>query len=136
MRLVIPACLVWPLAATELGFLGYWVLTFAGLISVGPDPFLQQWNYSFLGLDLSAIGLGLAGVALRRRRQAPLLDLLVVISLTLTAVAGLMALNFYFVRRDFDPAWWLPNGWLLAFGAAGLAVVARASAREESVTPC
>jgi hypothetical protein len=127
MKLAIPAWLTWPLAVTEAGFLAYWGLTFAGVISVGDDPFLQQWNYSFLGLDLTAIALGLAGVTLRRWRRRPVLDLLIVVSLTLTAVAGLMALNFYLVRRDFDPAWWLPNGWLLAFGAAGLIAIGRAS---------
>lgn len=41
---------------TGLGFLGYWVATATGLISVGEDELLQQWNWSFAGLDLCGPG--------------------------------------------------------------------------------
>lgn len=43
-----------------------------------------------------------------------------VISLALTSAAGVMALNFYVIRGDFDPAWWLPNLWLALFPAVAL----------------
>lgn len=112
---------------TDLGFLGYWVVTVLGMISVGPDPLLQQWNWSFLGLDLAAIGLGLTGLAVgaRARLSIPLIT----VSLSLTAAAGLMALNFYVIRGEYDPMWWLPNLWLLCFPVVALVVLLRATPR-------
>ena len=108
---------------TDLGFLGYWIATALGAISVGTDPLLRQWNWSFLGLDLAAIGLGLAGLALGpRSRTAPQL---LVVSLALTAAAGLMALNFYVVRGDYEPMWWIPNLWLLLFPLVALPALLR-----------
>ncbi|MET8778696.1 DUF5360 family protein [Nocardia sp. NPDC004654] len=99
---------------TDLGFLAYWVATALGALSVGTDPFLRQWNWSFLGLDLAAIGIGLASLAVAGRQPA-LAERMMLVSLTATAAAGLMALNFYLVRCEFDPAWWIPNAWLLFF---------------------
>ncbi|MGI5220529.1 DUF5360 family protein [Nocardia sp. CA-290969] len=99
---------------TDLGFLAYWIATVLGVVSVGADPFLQQWNWSFLGLDLAAIGLGLGSLLLARRRPEAG-ERLMLVSLTATAAAGVMALNFYLIRCEFDPAWWIPNGWLVLF---------------------
>jgi multisubunit Na+/H+ antiporter MnhF subunit len=104
---------------TDVGFLGYWVLTITGFLSVGTDPLLQAWNWSFLGLDLVAIGTGLLSVRLVTRSPSTS-DRLMVVSLALTAAAGLMALNFYVVRADYDLAWWLPNLWLLLFPTTAL----------------
>jgi hypothetical protein len=104
---------------TDLGFLGYWVLTVVGLVSVGADPLLQAWNWSFVALDLLAISTGLVSVWLASRAPVPA-DGLMVISLTLTAAAGLMALSFYVLRADYDVLWWLPNLWLLLFPTAAL----------------
>jgi len=36
---------------------------------------------------------------------------------TATLCAGLMAIAFWWLRRDFDPAWWLPNLYLVAWPA-------------------
>ncbi|MFE3961125.1 DUF5360 family protein [Nocardia sp. NPDC059091] len=102
---------------TDLGFLAYWAGTALGVLSVGPDRFLQQWNWSFLGLDLAAIGLGLAGLA--ARSGAGSLPMITV-SLSLTSAAGLMALNFYVLHGDYDLAWWLPNLWLVGFPIVAL----------------
>ncbi|MEV3959673.1 DUF5360 family protein [Nocardia sp. NPDC050193] len=107
---------------TDLGFLAYWVATVFGVVSVGADPFLQQWNWSFLGLDLAAIGLGLGSLLLVRRRPAAG-ERLMLVSLTATAAAGVMALNFYLVRCEFDPAWWIPNGWLVLFPAVAITAI-------------
>nr|WP_279672083.1 DUF5360 family protein [Flexivirga meconopsidis] len=104
---------------TDVGFLCYWLLTAGGAISVGVDPFLHQWNWSFIGLDLLAIALGLLSVA-TARRSPERSRMLMVISLTATAAAGLMAINFYAIRCSFDPAWWLPNLWLLLFPVIAL----------------
>ncbi|WP_410876113.1 DUF5360 family protein [Nocardia sp. A7] len=108
---------------TDLGFLGYWIVTALGVLSVGPDPFLRQWNWSFLGLDLAAIGLGLAGLALGSRSAVGLQ--VIVVSLALTAAAGLMALNFYVIRGDYSLMWWIPNMWLFLFPVAALATIVR-----------
>lgn len=55
------SCAVKPaMLITDLAFALYWVLTAAGVFTVGADTTVQQWNWSFLGLDLLVIGLGLA----------------------------------------------------------------------------
>lgn len=41
--------------------------------------------------------------------------MLMVVSLSLTATAGGMALAYWAVRGEFQPAWWLPNTYLLLF---------------------
>ncbi|MBW2224881.1 MAG: DUF5360 family protein, partial [Deltaproteobacteria bacterium] len=33
----------------------------------------------------------------------------------LTSCSGLMAVSFWTLRADFDPAWWLPNLFLLLY---------------------
>ncbi|MFE1596680.1 DUF5360 family protein [Nocardia sp. NPDC058705] len=116
---------------TDLGFLAYWVAIALGLISVGADEFLQQWNWSFLGLDAAAIGLGLVGLALGRRSASSML--LIVVSLSLTSAAGLMALNFYVIRGEYSLMWWIPNLWLFAFPVVALVGIIRASASAEIV---
>lgn len=115
---------------TDLGFLAYWVATALGVVSVGTDPFLQQWNWSFLGLDLVAIGLGLVSLIVMRRHRA-IGERLMLVSLTATFAAGLMALNFYLVRCEFDPGWWIPNGWLVLFPVAALTVMLMATPKYE-----
>lgn len=110
------------LFGTDLGFLGYWVATALGVISVGSDPMLQQWNWSFLGLDIAAISLGLLSLLLSRMR-APAATPLLLVALALTSAAGLMALNFYILRGEFDLAWWAPNLWLFAFPIVAITLV-------------
>ncbi|MEU5873568.1 DUF5360 family protein [Glycomyces sp. NPDC047369] len=107
---------------TDLGFLGYWVATALGFLSVGGGRLMHDWNWSFIGLDIAAISTGLLSVHLSRR-GAPSATALMVISLTLTSAAGLMAVNFYMLRGDFDPMWWIPNLWLLAFPMVALALL-------------
>lgn len=102
--------------ATDLGFAAYWLVTALGIIPAAylfkdyHDPFMVSWNWSFLPIDLLASASGLAGVALgsRGRRLAD-------VSLALTFCAGGMALSFWAMRGDFDPAWWLANGFLAAW---------------------
>lgn len=113
---------------TDLGFLAYWIATALGVVSVGTDPFLQQWNWSFLGVDLIAIGVGLASLLVARRRPA-VAERMMLVSLTATAAAGLMALNFYLVRCEFDPAWWAPNAWLVLFPAVAIGAMFLTTAR-------
>ena len=116
----VKAAMLW----TDLGFLGYWIATAAGILSVGGGRFMSDWNWSFLGMDLTAIGTGLLSLVLARTGH-PAARTLMVISLTLTSAAGLMAVNFWILRADFDLAWWLPNLWLLIFPAVALAALSR-----------
>ncbi|WP_222848261.1 DUF5360 family protein [Cellulosimicrobium cellulans] len=109
---------------TDVGFLGYWIATAAGFLSVGGGRFMSDWNWSFLGMDLTAIGTGLLSLVLARTGH-PAARTLMVISLTLTSAAGLMAVNFWILRGDFDLAWWLPNLWLLLFPVVALVALSR-----------
>jgi hypothetical protein len=109
---------------TDLGFFSYWVLVSIGVISVGKEGTLLDWNWSFFGLDMLAIFIGL-GSLIAARRGSPLATQLIVISLTLTSAAGLMAVSFYLIRFEFDPAWWIPNLWLLLFPIVGLVSLLR-----------
>jgi len=37
------------------------------------------------------------------------------VSLVMTSVSGLQAIAFWAIRCEFDPAWWIPNGFLLLY---------------------
>ncbi len=103
----------------DLGFIAYWAITLAGVI---PDallfkdydnPILSAWNWSFLPLDLAISATGLT--ALRRAKVGLDWRNLALVSLVLTSCSGLMAVSFWTLRADFDPAWWLPNLFLLLY---------------------
>jgi hypothetical protein len=111
---------------TDLGFLAYWIATAAGMVSVGGGAVMQDWNWSFLGLDLFAIFTGLASILLSRRGH-PAGRGLMLVSLALTSAAGLMAVNFWAIRGEFDPIWWAPNLWLFLFPAIALTLLLRSS---------
>lgn len=110
---------------TDLGFLAYWIATAVGVLSVGGGPIMQDWNWSFLGLDLIAISTGLTSIAMTKKAHPAGHDLMF-ISLALTSAAGLMALNFWAIRGEFDPVWWIPNLWLFLFPAVALLLLLRA----------
>jgi hypothetical protein len=113
-RLLRPLFLV-----VDLGFIAYWAITLAGVIPAEylfkdyDDPILQAWNWSFLPLDLGISATGLA--ALRRARTGRAWRSLAIVSLVLTPCSGLMAVSFWALRGDFDPAWWAPNLFLLLY---------------------
>lgn len=98
------------LVATDLGLLAYWVLTALGIVSVGGDPTLKAWNWSFLPLDLLAIAAGLVSSSLSRRKRIAVP--LYAAALALTHAAGLMALSFFVLWGTWDLSWWLVNLWL------------------------
>ncbi|WP_402843334.1 DUF5360 family protein [Microbacterium sp. GXS0129] len=121
----VKATMLW----TDLGFLAYWVATAAGVLSVGGGQIMKDWNWSFFGLDLIAITTGLLSLVLSRCGH-PAGRSLMLVSLSLTAAAGLMALNFWAIRCEFDLAWWAPNLWLFLFPVVALFLLLRpASAR-------
>lgn len=113
----------WTLVAmvvTDLGFLFYWAMIVTGrlparvMFAEYADPRVTAWNWSFLPLDVAASVLGLSAVRSLRQgdRRAPAR---LAASLALTCTAGGMALAFWAQRGQFDPAWLLPNAFLLVF---------------------
>ena len=72
------------------------------------DPRVVAWNWSFFPLDLAFSLTGLAAVRLSRR-GSPLWKPIALISLILTMVAGGMAVGYWALLGEFDPAWFLPN---------------------------
>lgn len=113
----IPLLLRLNLLVTDIGFVAYWVITAFGLLPPQwlfqdyANPILVAWNWSFAPLDLIASFCGLYALHLIRRRNW-LWSHFATISLALTFCAGLMALSFWWIRRDFDLGWWLPNAYL------------------------
>jgi hypothetical protein len=112
------------MAATDFGFLAYWslsgVLAF-GWLSLPPDwlysdyadPMMVIWNWSFAPLDILASVTGLW--ALRQASRGKAWRGVALVSATLTFCAGFMAISFWAIGRDFDPSWWLPNLFLMAW---------------------
>jgi len=107
------------LTITDLLFLAYWLAagaSAAGLIALPPslmyagydEPRVAAWNWSFFPIDLAFSLTGLAAVRAARRGDR-LWKPLALISLILTMVAGLMAVAYWTLLGEFDPAWFLPN---------------------------
>lgn len=107
------------LVVTDVGLLGYWVLSAVGVISVGGDATLHAWNWSFLPLDLLAIALGLAWSLLPKNH--PWNMSVLVAALALTHAAGLMAISFFAQWGSWGPSWWVVNLWFMLL-PMGLAV--------------
>jgi hypothetical protein len=114
------------LTTTEIGMLAYWVLAASmalGLMNIPPDwmysnhtdPIIVAWNWSFFPIDVLFAGTGLVA---RYSARAP--KHLADISLTLMFCAGLMALSFWTIRREFDAFWWAANAWLVGMATFGL----------------
>jgi hypothetical protein len=136
------------LLATDALFLAYWLV--AGLAELGlvslpaslmyagyGDARVCAWNWSFFPLDVAFSVSGLLAVRWARRddarwRPAALL------SLTLTMVAGLMAVSYWALMGEFVASWFLPNlllvVWPIPYLAALLRDVARLG-RTASVQP-
>lgn len=102
----------------------YWTaaaLMAAGLVRLPAEamyagygtPIIDAWNWSFAPLDLAFAVAGLFSVHLANRGD-PRWRGLAIVSLTLTFAAGLMAVSFWALTGDFDPAWWIPNLGLIA----------------------
>lgn len=107
------------LAITDSLFLLYWLasgLHQAGVLPIPSDwlyahadqPAVVAWNWSFFPLDLAFSLTGLGAVAAGRRGSS-LWRPLALISLTLTVVAGGMAVGYWALIGEFNPSWFLPN---------------------------
>ena len=109
------------LTLTEIGMLGYWALAgalVAGWVTIAPEymysdyenPVIVAWNWSFFPIDVAFALCGLtARFATLRQSVAELLS---VIGATLMFCAGVMAISFWVIQREFDPLWWGLNIWL------------------------
>lgn len=104
---------------TDVAFILYWmvaVLLELNIVQVPREvmyadfdqPRVIAWNWSFLPIDLVFSVVGLASVNASRRGNA-IWRPLAIISLTLTIAAGGMAISYWTILGEFDPAWFLPN---------------------------
>lgn len=107
------------LLVTDTLFLAYWAVTSLVALKVlaVPEAWLFKdyhdarvvaWNWSFLPLDL-AFALSGYGCLILHRAGRPEWRPLALISLTLTFCAGLLAVSYWALLREFDPLWFLPN---------------------------
>jgi hypothetical protein len=100
----------------DFGFIFYWLLIALNLIPHDwvfqnyDDPNVRAWNWSFLPLDIAASITGFMGIKGKGNLA------LIVISSTLTTVAGGMALAFWGIQGFFNLGWWLPNIFLFVTG--------------------
>ena len=111
--------LAFALVINDVLFLLYWTaagLDLAGVVDIphtwmyaGHDqPRVVAWNWSFLPVDLAFSLTGLCAVRAARRGD-PAWRPLALTSLVLTMVAGAMAVSYWLLLGEFDPAWFLPN---------------------------
>jgi hypothetical protein len=133
-----PRTLSLALAITDGAFLLYWAasaLAAAGALHLPPafmyagygEVRVTAWNWSFMPLDVAFSVCGLAAVAASRHGDA-LWRPLALISLVLTSVTGGMAVGYWTLLREFDPAWFLPNLALLLWPVVYLPGLVRALA--------
>ena len=107
----------WNLIITDIGFIVYWSISTLGILPAAwlykdhDNPIMTAWNASFAPMDLMASVLGLSGL-IAYRRQRPSWRPLILASSSLTFCAGLTAVSFWALRRDFELSWWLPNLYL------------------------
>ncbi len=125
-----PRRLAVALTMTDVAFLAYWAVS--GLAAFGmvhvpaslmyadyDNPRVVAWNWSFLPLDLAFSVSGL-GAVLAARRGLPIWRPLALISLIVTIAAGLMAVSYWTLLREFDPSWFLANAALIVWPLAYL----------------
>jgi hypothetical protein len=107
----------WNLLVTDVGFLLYWSAAALGVFPTEwlykdyDSPIIISWNWSFAPIDLAASVIGLYSLALAKSGKAHW-RAYALVSASLTFCAGLMAISFWTLQRDFNPSWWLPNLYL------------------------
>lgn len=113
----------WLMRFTDFGMLLYWGVT--GLMALGVvsipgeilfkdyhDARVMAWNWSFLPLDILLSVTGLLALRMEAAED-PRWRVMAAVSLSLTVCAGLMAISYWFLVRDFDASWWVPNLFLM-----------------------
>lgn len=120
---------------TDVGMLLYWAITAAMAIKLIDipgewlfkdyhDPRVVAWNWSFFPLDILFSLTGLASLRMEKAGNENW-KIMATISLTLTVCAGLMAISYWLIVRDFDPTWWIPNLFLMIWPLPYLWLFAR-----------
>ena len=108
---------------TDIGMLLYWSLTILlalKILSIPGDwlfkdydnPRVMAWNWSFFPIDILLSLTGLKALQLEKQNNDTW-RIWAVVSLSLTVCAGLMAISYWVLVKDFDLAWWLPNLFLM-----------------------
>ena len=108
---------------TDFGMLTYWGITALmaiGIVSIPGewlfkdyhDPRVMAWNWSFFPIDILLSVTGIWALRLEARGDERW-RIWAAVSLTLTVCAGLMAISYWVLVSDFDPAWWIPNLFLM-----------------------
>ena len=108
---------------TDIGMLLYWSLTILlalkllnipgdWLFKDYDDPRVMAWNWSFFPIDIALSVTGLKSLQLEKQNNDAW-RMWAVVSLTLTVCAGLMAISYWVLVKDFDPSWWIPNLFLM-----------------------
>jgi hypothetical protein len=104
----------------DIGFIFYWTITYLNLVPPEflykdySNPLMVDWNWSFFPIDMLISLSGLNSIRLYKTNSAHWV-IFALGSLTLTMCSGLMAISFWWYHKDFDPAWWLPNLFLLVY---------------------
>jgi hypothetical protein len=105
---------------TDIALIIYWGITALHLIpaeylySNYKNPILVNWNWSFFPLDILISITGLYSVYLVKKDNSKWLSY-AFISLLLTSVSGLQAISYWYLAKDFELSWWLPNLFLLIY---------------------
>ncbi|WP_228101589.1 DUF5360 family protein [Paenibacillus donghaensis] len=112
--------LKWFFLLTDISFILYFSATALRLIppewaySDYSNPILIAWNWSFFPIDMLVSVTGLTALYLYRNRS-PVWKSAALISLVLTFCSGMMAISYWGNRQEFDPAWWIPNLFLMIY---------------------
>ncbi|MBD1556360.1 YvaD family protein [Vibrio sp. S9_S30] len=114
------------LTITELGMAAYWILAIldtTNTISIPPEymysdhknKIVVAWNWSFFPMDIMFVVLGLvsrfSGISQVNK------NFLSIFSLSLMFCAGIMAISYWTIMREFDVFWWGVNLWLLGLSS-------------------
>lgn len=113
------------ISITDILFMTYWLiagLALFGILKLPPDfmygdytnPRVVAWNWSFFPLDLIFSVFGYLAINASRRGD-PVWRPFALISLVLTMTAGGMAVVYWAILGEFDPAWFIPNFILLVW---------------------
>ena len=97
-------------------------LALFGILNLPPDlmygdytyPRVVAWNWSFFPLDLIFSIFGYLAISASRQGD-PVWRPYALISLGLTMTAGGMAVVYWAILGEFDPAWFIPNFILLVW---------------------
>ena len=119
----------------DISFIIYWFLIWVDIVPEEymfknyRNPILQDWNWSFLPLDLLVSAFGCLAFFFWRNGNG-LWRLSMIISMSFMFCAGLQAISFWWIRSDFDPIWWLMNLFLMLIPIATLTVSVAAQQKD------